>query len=80
MSIYLVNNIIIPLDAQPDFRREVMNALRCKGRDLLSVDIYRKSVDARKKDHILLNYTVAASHTEGRGRAFPARHRPPASG
>lgn len=43
MSIYLVNNIIIPLDAQPDFRREVMNALRCKGRDLLSVDIYRKA-------------------------------------
>lgn len=65
MSIYLVNNIIIPLDAQPDFRREVMNALRCKGRDLLSVDIYRKSVDARKKDHILLNYTVAATLKDG---------------
>lgn len=49
MSIYLINNIIVPLEEEADFRREALRALRCKGSDLLKVDIYRKSVDARKK-------------------------------
>lgn len=57
MSIYLINNIIVPLEEEADFRREALRALRCKGSDLLKVDIYRKSVDARKKENIRLNYT-----------------------
>ena len=53
MSIYLINNIIVPLEEEADFRRETLRALRCKGSDLLKVDIYRKSVDARKKENII---------------------------
>ena len=65
MSIYLINNIIVPLEEEADFRREALRALRCKGSDLLKVDIYRKSVDARKKENIRLNYTIAATLKEG---------------
>ena len=65
MSIYLINNIIVPLEEEADFRREALRALRCKGSDLLKVDIYRKSVDARKKENIRLNYTLAATLKEG---------------
>ena len=79
MSIYLINNIIVPLEEEADFRREALRALRCKGSDLLKVDIYRKSVDARKKENIRLNYTIAAtlkegevSPTDGRQTAVPA--------
>ena len=49
MSIYLINNIIVPLESEADFRREALRALRCRSSDLLAVDIYRKSIDARKK-------------------------------
>ena len=59
------NNIIVPLEEEADFRREALRALRCKGSDLLKVDIYRKSVDARKKENIRLNYTIAATLKEG---------------
>ena len=65
MSIYLINNIIVPLEEEAEFRREALRALRCKGSDLLKVDIYRKSVDARKKENIRLNYTIAATLKEG---------------
>ena len=65
MSIYLINNIIVPLESEADFRREALRALRCRSSDLLAVDIYRKSIDARKKDNIRLNYTVAATLKEG---------------
>ena len=65
MSIYLINNIVVPLDSELDFRREALRALHCKGSDLQAVSIYRKSVDARKKDHIQLNYTIAATLKEG---------------
>lgn len=65
MSIYLINNIIVPLESEADLRREALRTLRCRGSDLLSVDIYRRSVDARKKDYIRLNYTVAATLKEG---------------
>lgn len=65
MSIYLINNIIVPLEEEADFRREALRALRCKGSDLLKVDIYRKSVDARKKENIRLNYAIAATLKEG---------------
>ena len=65
MSIYLINNIVVPLDSELDFRREALRAMHCKGSDLQAVSIYRKSVDARKKDHIQLNYTIAATLKEG---------------
>lgn len=65
MSIYLISNIITPLEGEVDFRREALRSLRCKGSDLLSVDIYRKSIDARKKENIRLNYTIAATLKDG---------------
>ena len=39
MSIYLINNIIVPLEEEADFRREALRALRCKGSDLLKVGL-----------------------------------------
>lgn len=65
MSVYLINNIIVPLDSEADFRREALRALHCRSSELLSVNIYRKSIDARKKEDIRLNYTVAAEVKNG---------------
>ena len=75
MSIYLINNIIVPLESEADFRREALRALRCRSSDLLAVDIYRKSIDARKKDNIRLNYTVAATLKEGASLPQNGRYR-----
>ena len=65
MSIYLIDNIIVPLDSEPDFRRDALKALRCKASDLTEVSVYRRSVDARKKEKIRLNYTLAAKLKDG---------------
>ena len=65
MSIYLIDNIIVPLDSEPDFRRDALKALRCKASDLTEVSVYRRSVDARKKEKIRLNYTLAAKLKAG---------------
>ena len=75
MGIYLINNIIVPLESEADFRREALRALRCRSSDLLAVDIYRKSIDARKKDNIRLNYTVAATLKEGASLPQNRRYR-----
>ena len=70
MSIYLINNIIVPLEEEADFRREALRALRCKGSDLLKVDIYRKSVDARKKENIIIPVTYVVVGLEEILRPF----------
>ena len=65
MSNYLIDNIIVPLDSEPDFRHDALKALRCKASDLTEVSVYRRSVDARKIEKIRLNYTLAAKLKDG---------------
>lgn len=62
---YLINNIIVPLQQKDtDFDQLALRALRCRRSDLKKVWVYRRSVDARKKENIKLSYTLAAEVEE----------------
>lgn len=63
---YLVSNLSYPLSiSSPDFKPVLLKRLGCRPSDLLGVSVYRRSVDARKKNHIKLTYTVAVEVKEG---------------
>lgn len=54
-----VSNIKIDIDDKIDLVREkLLKKLKIKNSDILEYSIYKESVDARKKDKILLVYTV----------------------
>lgn len=73
--IYIINNVSVPLDAEADLHRMAIKALRCKPGDLISVRIYRRSVDARKKENIRLTFSLAAEVRDGcRVAASPFVH------
>ena len=54
-----VSNIKIDIDDKIDLVREkLLKKLKIKNSDILEYSIYKESVDARKKDKILLVYTI----------------------
>ena len=48
-------------------RRAVVRALRCQPEQVTSLELRRRSVDARKRDRIRITYTALASLKGGRG-------------
>ena len=59
-----VSNIKIDIDDKIELVREkLLKKLKIKNSDILEYSIYKESVDARKKDKILLVYTVCLLYT-----------------
>lgn len=60
-----ITQLNLPVHHGPDaLQRKVLSVLRIRREDLLSLEIIRRSVDARKKDQILFSYTVDAAVRE----------------
>lgn len=63
---YLVSNLSFPLsEAEPDFTRAAMRSMHCGAADITGIAVYKRSVDARKKENIRLTYTLAVQLREG---------------
>ena len=57
-----INQLKLSLKHTPeDLRRKAAKLLHIAPEEILSLDIVRRSLDARKKDNILFSYTVEAA-------------------
>lgn len=66
-----IRDLTLALDEPDEYlRREAARVLRVPARDILSLEIVRRSVDARKKDDIRLVYTVDAT-LRGESKVHP---------
>ncbi|MBQ3055220.1 MAG: FAD-binding protein [Oscillospiraceae bacterium] len=72
-----VSNLSLPLDhTEDDLKRLAAKELKVSAKQILSLDILKKSVDARKKQAVHFVYTVAVSLADE--RAFPSYELPKA--
>ena len=63
---YLISNLSFPLCQQePEFEKTVKQYLHCQAQDIGKIVVYKRSVDARKRDQIKLSYTLAVTVHEG---------------
>lgn len=54
-----IQQIKLPIDhTEKDLKEKICSILKISEETLISIDIFRKSIDARKKDNILFIYTV----------------------
>jgi uncharacterized FAD-dependent dehydrogenase len=64
---YRINQIKLPTHHSPDeLKEKVISRLRIKPEELVSFEIYTKSIDARKKPNIFYSYTIIAELIKGK--------------
>ena len=54
----LLRNITIPIEQNQDIEKEICRKLKLRGNELVSWRVIRKSLDARKRDHLVWQYNA----------------------
>ena len=56
---YKINQVKLPIEHHPDdLKNKVLHQLKIQPKELVSLEILKQSIDARKKPHIFYSYTV----------------------
>jgi uncharacterized FAD-dependent dehydrogenase len=58
MKKYLLRNLIVPLEANPDLKAQTSRKLQIHPNRIESLTVNRRSLDARKKNNLKYNYTL----------------------
>jgi len=57
---YLIKNIAYPIEKQPSLKQMLCEKIGINGKRVKSVELVKKSIDARHKNHLKFNFTLVA--------------------
>ena len=64
---YKINQVKLPIEHKPDdLKSKVIRQLKIQPNQLVSLEILKKSIDARKKPHLFYSYTVVVELNKGK--------------